>query len=113
MTNSPEPSRRRTIVSFAAVAAAVAILTGLVAALLTSIFERKQEARNPYVRLVEVAEETTDPGAWGINWPREYDDYKRTVDVTRTRFGGPEALPAQKAKDEPWLTRMFDGHALA
>jgi nitrite reductase (cytochrome c-552) len=113
MTNSPEPSRRRTIVSFAAVAGAVAILTGLVVALLTSIFERKQEARNPYVRLVEVAEETTDPGAWGINWPREFDDYKRTVDVTRTRFGGSEALPAQKAKDEPWLTRMFAGYAFA
>src|SRR4030095_7454287 len=99
MTNSPETSRQRTIVIFVAVAGAVAVLTGLVAALLTSIFERKQEARNPYVRLVEVAEETTDPAAWGINWPREFDDYKRTVDVTRTRVGGSDALPAHNAND--------------
>ncbi len=52
--------------------------------LLTNIFERKQEAQNPYVRLVEVNENTTDPAPWGMNWPREYDDYKRTVDATRT-----------------------------
>src|SRR4030095_9336977 len=113
MTNSPETSRQRTIVIFAAVAGAVAVLTGLVAALLTSIFERKQEARNPYVRLVEVTESTTDPAPWGVNWSREFDDYKRTVDVTRTRFGGSEALPEQKAKDDPWLTRMFAGYAFA
>src|SRR4029450_12549202 len=113
MTNSPETSRRRTIVIFVAVAGAVAVLTGLVAALLTAIFERKQEARNPYVRLVEVSEETTDPAAWGVNWAREYDDYKRTADVTRTRFGGSEALPAEKAKAFPWLTRMFAGYAFA
>ena len=53
----------------------------LIAGLLTSIFERKQEAKNPYVRLVEVNEETTDPAAWGVNWPREYDDYQRTAEV--------------------------------
>ena len=85
----------------------------LVAALLTNIFERKQEARNPYVRLVEVNEETTDPAPWGMNWSREYDDYKRTVEVTRTRFGGSEALPEEKAKAIPWLTRMFAGYAFA
>jgi nitrite reductase (cytochrome c-552) len=55
----------------AAIAGLCALLVFLVAGLLTSIFERKQEARNPYVRLVEVNEETTDPAAWGVNWPRE------------------------------------------
>ena len=35
------------------------------------LVERKQEARNPYVRLVEVNEETTDPAAWGVNWRRD------------------------------------------
>ena len=33
------------------------------------------------MRLVEVNEETTDPAAWGVNWAREYDDYKRTAEV--------------------------------
>ena len=50
-------------------------------ALLTNIFQRKQEAKNPYVRLVEVTDETTDPAPWGMNWPREYDGYRRTADV--------------------------------
>ena len=63
----------------------------LVAALLINIFQRKQEAKNPYVRLVEVSEDTTDPAPWGANWSREYDDYQRTVDATQDalrRIGG-------------------------
>jgi nitrite reductase (cytochrome c-552) len=90
-----------------------AIVAILLAALLTNIFQRKQEAKNPYVRLVEVTEETTDPAPWGTNWSREYDDYKRTVDVTRTRFGGSEALPDEKIERDPWLKRMFAGYAFA
>jgi len=49
----------------------------------------------------------------GINWAREYDDYKRTAEVTKTTFGGSETLPDQKAKAHPWLTRMFAGYAFA
>src|SRR5689334_23372538 len=65
-----------------------ALLTAGLAALLTNMFERKQEAKNPYVRLVEVDEGTTDPQPWGVNWSREYDGYMRTVDETHTRYGG-------------------------
>lgn len=96
-----------------AVGGVCAVAAFLVGALATSIFERKQEAKNPYVRLVEVSEETTDPAVWGVNWPREYGDYKRTADVSKTRFGGSEALPAEKAAASPWLTRMFAGYAFA
>ena len=104
----PKPSTgRRKLAIFLGIAAVSAVLLFLVTGLLMSIFERKREALNPYVRLVEVSEETTDPAAWGVNWAREFDDYKRTVDTTRTRFGGSEALPEQKAKAFPWLTRMF------
>ncbi|HKQ61948.1 MAG TPA: ammonia-forming cytochrome c nitrite reductase subunit c552 [Candidatus Polarisedimenticolaceae bacterium] len=99
--------------AFVSVAVVAATLLVLVAALLTTIFQRKQEARNPYVRLVEVNEETTDPAPWGMNWSREFDDYRRTADTTRTRFGGSEALPEQKARANPWLTRMFAGYAFA
>ena len=48
-----------------------------------------------------------------MNWAREYDDYKRTAEVTQTRFGGSETLPSEKAKANPWLTRMFAGYAFA
>ena len=113
MSDSPPRPRRRLVWILAAVAAGSAIVVFLIAGLLMSIFERKQEARNPYVRLVEVAEETTDPAAWGVNWPLQYDDYKRTAEVTSTRFGGSETLPAEKAQAFPWLTRMFAGYAFA
>src|SRR6188474_1827978 len=111
MSESRSGSRRTTWLL--AITAISAVMVFLVVALLMSIFERKQEARNPYVRLVEVNEETTDPSAWGTNWAREYDDYKRTAEASRTRFGGSEALPAEKAKAFPWLPRMFAGYAFA
>ena len=113
MSDRSTESWKPSLLVLTAVAAGCAVLFVLVAGLLTSIFERKQEARNPYVRLVEVSDETTDPAPWGINWSREFDDYKRTADVTRTRFGGSEALPAEKAAAFPWLTRMFAGYAFA
>jgi len=83
------------------------------AALLTSIFQHKQEAKNPYVRLVEVSEETTDPAIWGTNWPREYDAYQQTAQVTRTDFGGSEAMPDEKIERDPWLKRLFAGYAFS
>lgn len=113
MTEVPAGGGRRRVAVLAGIAAVCALLVFLVIGLLMSIFERKQEARNPYVRLVDVSEETTDPAPWGVNWAREYDDYKRTAEQTRTRFGGSESLPAEKAKADPWLTRMFAGYAFA
>jgi nitrite reductase (cytochrome c-552) len=112
MTDAPK-TRRRSFTLLVTIGIASAVLVFVIAALLMSIFERKQEARNPYVRLVDVTEDTTDPAKWGINWAREYDDYKRTAEVTRTRFGGSETLPAEKAQASPWLTRMFAGYAFA
>src|SRR4051794_14194026 len=90
-----------------------AIVSALVTALLVNIFERKQESKNPYLRVVDVTEDTTDPAIWGSNWPRQYDGYKQTVTASRTNFGGGDANPAQKADAEPWLTRMFAGYAFA
>ena len=66
----------------------VAGLTVLLLALLTNIFERKQEARQPFVRLVEVTEETMDPKVWGQNWPAQYDGYLKTSLPTTTKYGG-------------------------
>jgi nitrite reductase (cytochrome c-552) len=96
----------------------VAIAAGLVTALLTNIVERKAEARDPYVRLVEVTEDTTDPEVWGKNWPKQYDSYKRTALATKTTFGGhggSEALPEQKIErpEYHWLKRMFKGYAFS
>lgn len=96
-------------VAFAA-AAAVATAVAL------NVSERKAEARAPFVRLVEVTEDTTDPAEWGKNWPKEYDSYKLTAQTTRTTYGGhggSEALPAEKIERDPWLKRMFLGYAFS
>lgn len=93
-----------------------AITTAVLAALLINIWQRKQEAKNPYLRFVNVTEETTDPAEWGKNWPRQYDGYLRTAIPSRTRYGGgsaSEELPPEKANANPWLTRMFAGYAFA
>jgi len=96
--------------------AAVAVMVAGVTALLVNIFQKKAEQRAPYVRLVEVGENDTDPVKWGRNWPAQYDGYKRTALTTRTRFGGhggSEALPAQKIERDPWLKRIFLGYAFS
>ncbi|WP_372795651.1 ammonia-forming cytochrome c nitrite reductase subunit c552 [Pontiella sp.] len=95
-----------------------AIASGLIVALLMNISARKAEAKNPYVRLVEVDEDTTDPAVWGKNWPKQYDSYKRTALATKTTFGGhggSEALPEQKIErpEYHWLKRMFLGYAFS
>ena len=68
--------------------AGVAGVTILLLALLTNIFERKQEAREPFIRRVEVNEDTMDPKVWGQNWPFQYDSYLRTSLATTTKYGG-------------------------
>jgi nitrite reductase (cytochrome c-552) len=94
----------------------VALATAAVTALLLNIVERKAEARMPFVRLVEVNEDTTDPAIWGKNWPKQYDSYKLTSLATKTGYGGhggSEALPAQKIERDPWLKRIFQGYAFS
>jgi len=111
--NKPKPKIVALLIGSLSVGA---LITFLLAALIVNIFERKSEARNPYVRLVEVTENDTDPEKWGINWPKQFDSYKRTATATRTRFGGhggSEALPEQKIERDPWLKRMFQGYAFS
>src|SRR3954467_6562723 len=110
--------RRRSMLAYVIVAVVTAAITAGIAALLVNIFQRKQEARAAYVRLVDVTEDDVDPAKWGINWPREYDGYLRTAEPTSTKYGGgmagPEGTrPPQKAQRDPWLTRIFAGYLFA
>lgn len=122
----PEPVRAR--------AFRVALLTILVAAgvsalgfaFLVTILERKQEAKNPFFRVVELDDRTEDPALWGKNFPFQYDDYRRTVDQVRTKYGGSEALPRtptdadprsivaqSKLEEDPRLKVLWAGYAFA
>jgi nitrite reductase (cytochrome c-552) len=91
-----------------------------------NIQERKQEARNPFFRVVELTDETVDPVVWGKNFPLQYDGYRRTVDMQRTRYGGSEALPRvptqadprsvvaqSKIDEDPRLKAIWAGYAFA
>jgi nitrite reductase (cytochrome c-552) len=117
---SPEnqaPQKKRGVL-IALVAGAFALGALGAAALLVNIAERKQEAKNAYVKLVQVTEDDVDPAKWGTNWPREYDGYKRTSEPTHTKYGGgwggaEGAVPPQKAARDPWLNRVFAGYLFA
>ena len=113
--------RRLLIVTLLAAVAAVAVIGVLV-----TIVQHKQEARNPFFRVVELNDETVDPAVWGRNFPSQFDSYRRTVDQVRTRFGGSEAVPrtptavdprsvvAQSRLDEdPRLKTIWAGYAFS
>ncbi len=91
----------------------VVVVTFGVTAVLVSIFEHRQEARRPFVRLVDVDEVSTDPVPWGTNWPDQFDTYRRTVDQSETQFGGSSAMPASKLQSHPWLRRLYAGYAFS
>ena len=79
--------------------AAVGALVGMF--LLVSIFEHKQEAKNPFFKVVELTDETDDPAIWGKNFPLQYDDYRRTVDMVHTKYGGSDAMPHTPTANDP------------
>ncbi len=123
-----KPSRwdRRSfkLVALAAIVAALAAVGGV--ALLVNIMEHKQEARNPFFRVVELTDETEDPALWGKNFPLQYDGYLKTVDQVRTRYGGSEAVPRtpteadprsvvaqSRLEEDPRLKTMWAGYAFS
>jgi nitrite reductase (cytochrome c-552) len=123
---APEGARHPRRATLFFTAGVTALVSAGVMALLISIVERKQEARNPFYRVVELDDETTDPQVWGRNFPLQYDLYRRTVDQQRTRFGGSEAVPRtptaadprsvvaqSKLEEDPRLKTMWAGYAFA
>jgi nitrite reductase (cytochrome c-552) len=98
--NEPIKRKRRSLLFLGLIALAVgATVLGL--ALLVNIFQRKQEARNPFFRVVELNDDTVDPSIWGKNFPLQYDDYLKTTDQVRTRYGGSEAEPRTPTQADP------------
>ncbi len=106
----------------------VAVVTALAVvalfALRDNIAERKTEAKTTVFKVADVDEQTTDPAVWGRNFPRQYDSYRRTVDMERTRYGGSEADPFAVGRDsihkstsrieqDPRLKTMWNGYAFA
>ena len=125
-TERREPRRGRAWRLMLVTAVVAALAAAGVTALLVNIFERKQEARDPFFRVVEITDRTEDPAVWGKNFPIQYDMYKRTVDQVRTRYGGSEAVPRtpdevdprsvvseSRLEEDPRLKIMWAGYAFA
>ncbi len=107
-------------------AAVAALVTVGVLALLLNIFQRQQEARNPFYRVVDLTDDTDDPAIWGKNFPQQYDAYLRTADQQRTRYGGSEAVPRtptdvdprsvvaqSRLEEDPRLKTIWAGYAFS
>jgi nitrite reductase (cytochrome c-552) len=105
---TPPRSRWRGRLLYLATILVTAAATYGVVALLMNIHERKQEAKQHYLKIVELNEDIIDPAEWGKNFPREYDGYKRTAENTSRRHGGSEAL--SKLDEDPRLIRIFAGY---
>lgn len=118
--------RKRRWLRFGVVVGLAALASALGLALLLNIFQRKQEARNPFFRVVELTDDTVDPAVWGKNFPLQYDDYLKTTDQVRTRYGGSEAEPRtptqadprsivaqSRLEEDPRLKIMWSGYAFS
>jgi nitrite reductase (cytochrome c-552) len=111
MTDTPtQPPKRRPLAYLVAILIVAGLTVGVVA-LMMNIWERKREAREHFVKLVEMDEDTVDPAVWGRNFPRQYDSYKRTVDTERTKHGGSEAI--DKLLQDKRLVRLYAGYAFS
>ena len=69
------PPEKKRWSAFVAIAVVAALVAAGITALLVNIIQRKTEAKQQFIKLVEVTDDTTDPKVWGTNWPREYDSY--------------------------------------
>jgi nitrite reductase (cytochrome c-552) len=102
-----KPSRWTYVVLSGAVAAATFLLTML----LVNIRDRKQEARETHVQVVQLTEATVEPALWGRNFPREFDGFQRNNEMHATKYGG--SVPFSHLERDPRLKRIFAGYAFA
>jgi nitrite reductase (cytochrome c-552) len=99
---------------YIAITSLVALAAFGVTLLLININQRKQEAREPYLQIVNLTEDTVEPAEWGKNFPREYDGFKRTADAgpeLKTTYGGSDGISHLEA--DPRLKTIFAGYAFA
>ncbi|MCC6574017.1 MAG: ammonia-forming cytochrome c nitrite reductase subunit c552 [Planctomycetes bacterium] len=108
---APEkPAKRRAgLFVYLALLVLTAAATAGVMYLGQNIMERKIESRETAFKLADLDERVIDPAEWGKTFPRQYDGYKRTVDIERTKHGGSDAF--QKLDDDPRWRILFKGYA--
>jgi len=88
-----------------------ALATVAVTFTLVTMVEHKQDARTPFLRLVELNEVSVDPALWKINWPHHFEQYRATAGDEF--YGGSSAMPQSKLDQSPWLKRLYAGYAFS
>ncbi|WP_413287595.1 ammonia-forming cytochrome c nitrite reductase subunit c552 [Bdellovibrio sp. HCB337] len=101
-------------------------VTAFAVFMIMDISEKKLQAHSPFQLRVPITDDVDDPAIWGQNFPDHYQMYLQTVDQTRTKYGGSEALPhiptdkdprgqvSQSRLDEdPRLKVMWAGYAFS
>lgn len=101
----------RSVTVLGGVFVAAVAATLVVTYVLVTMFEHKQEARSPYLKIVELNETSVDPALWGQNWPVQFEQYKMTAGDKF--YGGSNAMAASKLESQPWLKRLYAGYAFS
>jgi nitrite reductase (cytochrome c-552) len=83
-----------------------ALVMAGIGALLVNIQERKSEAAQYPLRIVQISDTELDPAVWGQNFPRQYDSFIKTkIDTFSTPYGG--SVPYDKLEKYPALKRIW------
>ncbi|MCC5822288.1 MAG: ammonia-forming cytochrome c nitrite reductase subunit c552 [Phycisphaerales bacterium] len=107
----PKNRAKRNFLLLLGVVGVVAVATVVVTFTLITMFEHKQAARTPYLRIADLNEISVDPAPWGLNWPHHFEQYKQTAGDEF--YGGSSAMPQSKLEQSPWLKRLFAGYAFS
>ncbi|RRD47204.1 ammonia-forming cytochrome c nitrite reductase subunit c552 [Tessaracoccus sp. OH4464_COT-324] len=99
----------------------VAISAAALTWFLTTIFEHKQEAKEPFSHVVNVTDTTYDPAVWGQNFPRHYQAHIATremeednvVDREPTDDDPRTKIALSKLEKDPRLVTMWQGYAFS
>src|SRR5258708_11993361 len=115
MTEKRGPFKSRTALWAGIIAGGDARATALVMALYANISERKAEAREISFKVVDLDERSIEPALWAKNFPRQFDAFQRTAELTFTKYGGagPNPKPISKLEEDPRLVTIFSGYAFA
>jgi nitrite reductase (cytochrome c-552) len=115
MSDKTEPAKSRAVLWAGLIAGGAAIAMALVMALYQNISTRKAEARETSFKVVELDERSLDPAPWGKNFPRQFDAFLRTAELTSTTFGGagPNPKPISRLQEDPRLVTIFSGYPFA
>ena len=115
MSEKTRPTKSRAVLWAGLIGAGAAIATASMMALYQNIATRKAEAHEISFKVLDLNERSLDPAPWGKNFPRQFDGFLRTAELTSTAFGGAgtNPKPISRLEEDPRLRTIFDGYAFA